>query len=304
MRPLSIEIKEYKGKTCLLVELEPNKIFGLYLEPKIIDIADFMLKTWGEKVFNFFDEYDENRMRMCFLVDFERLALYIQNLSDIKDIRSLVDASNYTQLFHNRHLAQLMVDYRSEGNSVDLEVAIPSHHRRHDFNVNDISCEVKTIQSLACFDLRHHWLGFEEESLKRLFQNLKTVVANAIDQVGNDGIVFIAFLGLETNFILHEYFGSISPKQIPPPRKANLILKSYIAAGPPTGESERYFSFPLSTYNKDLEDLYTFLLKRRLMILENVFSIPVVPPMGKNVFIRPCTEYYDTGIKFNAKFRD
>jgi len=125
----------------LIIEIETNKIFGLHLKPTIVDIAHFMLRTWDDRAYTFFDKYDEERGRLYFLYDVEKLASCIKKLSDLKNIKSLINIGDYTELFHNRHLAQLMVSYRTEGNPIELKLATKSSNKNHDFSLNDLRCE-------------------------------------------------------------------------------------------------------------------------------------------------------------------
>jgi hypothetical protein len=298
MRPLKVSIDDTKSKPEFSVHVLDDMYVGAFIDSSLVTLIKEILQLWSDRTLDFFDKYDEERGRLYFIADVKNLASCIKELDDIHNIKSLVQIGNFTELFHNRHMAQLMKTYRALGHKVDLDKSTDMFPKNHDFNVDGKHCELKTVQSLACVDLRQG-LGFEPNSLQDLFRDLSDKIADGLSQVGQDGIIFVVFWCLGTNFLLHEYFAPVLPSSVPNPDKGQVVFRFEISSGQFGEANTRHIVFPLSAYQKCLDELYNYLLKTRLLV-ERPISIPITPPEIGEIFFRG-SDWSEVGTKIRVK---
>jgi hypothetical protein len=78
------------------------------------------------------------------MYDSVALARYVSLLGSKAE--NLLDIGDSTTLMHNRVMAQVMREYNDVGCNVDSKPQNFLGKKRHDFNIENICCEVKTIQ--------------------------------------------------------------------------------------------------------------------------------------------------------------
>ncbi len=134
---------------------------------------------------------DTDRKEIEFFNDIILLAKYLFFIP--QESNYLLKIGDGTELMHNKIAAQILYEYSQFGYQVD---SIPKNYllpKRHDFNVGEYRCEVKTIQSLGKLEKTLFGrMRLTEDSASSLLQGIIDDVEIATKQVGKEGIIILS----------------------------------------------------------------------------------------------------------------
>lgn len=192
----------------------------------MIDALDRMLDIWGQKRIPIAEGYLEQKINdYPFLYDAVGLALYVSRLG--QHAYNLFEVGESTTLMHNRVIAQTMSEYASLGCKVNSRPVDFLSPRRHDFDVMNLRCEVKTVQALG--KLERFVLGgrkLSSSTYETLTASLRDHLGKAREQAGRDGMIFLSFWSYALNGLLEATFRDEKLLQtvIPPPTQNTTVL--------------------------------------------------------------------------------
>lgn len=254
--------------------------------PDTVKTIKETLNVWGESRTKIAGDYVKDRRNHdAFLHDTVAFAKYISMLS--ADCKSLIkDVYDGKMLMHNRIVTQLLYEYKKLGYKID---PIPTNFlngKKHDFNISEFRCEVKTIQTLAKLESSPSaGTRFTPSCKNSLVAAIRDDIEKAREQVGNDGIIVLAPWSHKINAILRKYFEkqlSVTPPA-PAPNLTILVLTSEKAF------EDYYISFPtrqaISIFESVFEEIQATGLKgiHFIFIRDGLtFSVSTAPVPGSS----------------------
>jgi hypothetical protein len=223
---LSIERNDGSKYSAILKD---ENTIGFQATDEEINKVIMILDKLGERAVNFAQQYmKDDRKEVEFLHDIVCMVRYLSTLPS--EATYLMNMGAPTELMHNRIVAQLLAYYNHE--ECDIRVK-PEPNKVgtsvNDFNVSRMRCKVKSVQSdiellLTPLGVRR----LSEKSFRSLGAALQDDIDEAKEQVGNEGIIFVAPWSYLLNGVLRTYFSnklSIYPPA-PMPNATVLILTS------------------------------------------------------------------------------
>lgn len=186
---------------------------------------NMILDNLGGKLLDFAESYmKDDRKEVEFLHDIVALSKDISKLSS--QANHLISIGAASDLMHNRIVAQLLAIYKDMGCSVnERPTADVNGGPVHDFNIEGLKCDVKTIQSIG--DLEYVATGglrLTSKSNSSLSSRIYDDVHKAIGQVGDKGMIFIAPWSYRINGLLRSYFSDKLLLYPPPPTPGLTVL--------------------------------------------------------------------------------
>jgi hypothetical protein len=232
---------------------DPNDSHSAHATEEELDMLRLMLQDWGLAKTAIANRYiNDHRNRPAFLYDTFALVRYLNRLSRASDV--LAKINDDTTLMHNRIIAQVMYEYEQLGYVVDSKPQNFLIPRKHDFNVGNFRCEVKTILTLG--KLERSPLGlwrFTDSCAKSLLSALYDDIAKAKEQAGKDGVIILAPWSYKINSVFLTHFENRLSK-FPPalaPGMTILILSSDLAF------EDYYIALPSARIESILTDALT-----------------------------------------------
>jgi hypothetical protein len=185
----------------------------------------FILEKLGEKLLEFAEIYmKDDRKEVEFLHDIVALGKDTSKLSS--NANHLISIGAASDLMHNRIVAQLLATYKDMGCTFNEKpTADVKGGSVHDFNIDGLKCDVKTIQSIG--ELEHVITGglrLTSKSNNSLINTITDDIEKAIVQVGSKGMIFIAPWSYRINGLLRSYFKDRLLLYPPPPSAGLTIL--------------------------------------------------------------------------------
>ena len=177
-----------------------------YINDKTIVSINDALAIWKNKIYTFAYYYiNSDRKEIEFFNDIITISKSLSVLP--KKCLGLLEIGEATTLFHNRLIAQIIESYYEDDMAINLPSS-KSKQKIHDFEIKELKCEVKTIQSLGDIE-RDVGKGFrlKDKTYKSLSLAIRDDLDNA-DKVRNIGMVFLAPYSYNINSILCSYFES------------------------------------------------------------------------------------------------
>lgn len=207
---LTLENQDQTKKSAILKDAND----GIDTEPNIINTIKKMLEVWGQRRIKIAEQYARDRRNEdAFLYDVVTLAKHISMLPQSE---ILLDISEGTILMHNRIVSQILNEYHALGYEINPKPTNFLNNKRHDFNISNFRCEVKTIQTLG--KLEHLPLGgmrFTDSCKESLISSIRDDLEDAQAQVGN-GVIILAPWSYKVNAILRKYFEKQLSTLLPP----------------------------------------------------------------------------------------
>jgi len=216
---LTIENDDQSKKSAILKEKE----YSVDPFPDIINTIKEMLNVCGARRVGIAEEYVKDRKNEdAFLHDLVAFAKYLSLLPP--ECQNLIkDIPDGKMLMHNRIIVQVLQKYQDRGYRINSNPNNFLNNKKHDFNIGNFRCEVKTIQALAKLERTNVGFRFEPSFAKTLAAGIKDDIDKAEEQVGNDGIIFLAPWSHKINGIFRAYFSS-QLSSVPPDPAPNLIV--------------------------------------------------------------------------------
>lgn len=185
----------------------------------------FILEKLGEKLLEFAEIYmKDDRKEVEFLHDIVALGKDISKLSS--NANHLISIGAASDLMHNRIVAQILATYKDMGCTVNEKpTADVKWGPVHDFNIEGLKCDVKTIQSIG--ELEHVITGglrLTSKSNNSLINTITDDIEKAKVQVGSRGMIFIAPWAYHINGLFRTYFKDRLLLYPPPPSPGLTIL--------------------------------------------------------------------------------
>lgn len=196
-----------------------------------IDAVQTMLHKFGKQKVSIAQGYLEQKINdYAFLYDAVTLAKNVAFFG--QEAQNLFDIGNSTELMHNRVIGQLMYEYHMLGCEVS---SIPTNclkPKRHDLNIGEVRCEVKTIQTFGEFESVRPGRGRLSPSYhSSLMKTISNDVEDTQEQVGKEGMIVLSFWSYMLNGLLEAYFDErrplpTVPPLTPPPNTTLVLLTS------------------------------------------------------------------------------
>jgi len=245
-----------KDDTEYSAVLKDPSIRELSITDSVIDKVAILIDTSSGFILDFADDYIREDIKdVSFFNDVITLAGSIASLDKYPEVIYLLKMGDTTELLHNRVVAQLLDFYNRLGCTITPKPIRRGNGRHHDFDVQDLKCEVKTLQPIGEIEIRE--LGgvrFTEQYQRRLINAITNDLADASEQVEGKGMTFIAPWSYKLNGILRQYFKEKLMMSPPPPTPELTVL--------------------VLEAKKALESLFiSFPSKRALSILTSAISI-------------------------------
>jgi hypothetical protein len=205
--------------------MNDQSISQIKISDVTIDKIAALLDKSRNKILTIADEYiTEDRKEVSFFIDTVTLARSVSGLSSESDYLLKIGAT--TELLHNRIVAQLLEYY----NRVECQInSKPSVHSkngpRHDFDVQGLKCEVKTIQKIGEIEISEAaGVRFTHQYKELLIDALSRHLEKAKSQVQGKGMIFIAPWSYKLNGILRQAFQKEARMFPPPPEEELTVL--------------------------------------------------------------------------------
>jgi hypothetical protein len=221
-----IYVEEDRSSAKLLVEhIDQTKYSALLrddeehinLGTNLVQTINRMLSRWGDRKNGIADGYIRYKINdYTFLYDSVALARYVSLLGSRAE--NLLDIGDSTTLMHNRVIAQLMQEYSDVGCNVDSKPQNFLGKKRHDFNIEKIRCEVKTIQTFG--ELERFVAGGQkltDSFHASLVNSFRHDLEKAKEQVGREGVIIVSFWSYKINGVLNAFFNQQQPLTFLPP---------------------------------------------------------------------------------------
>jgi hypothetical protein len=228
-----------------------------------------ILERLEDKLLIFAEEYSkDDRKEIEFLHDLVAMGKYISKLPSETDY--LMNMGAPSDLMHNRIQAQLMAYYTDMGcNAPPRPVNFVNQNLKHDFNLANVRCDVKTIQSNG--EIEHMALGgfrLSQKSFLCLTATIQNDIEKAQQQVGSQGMIFIAPWSYRINALLRKCFeGRLSLHPPPPtPNSTTLVLTTKKAF------EDEYVTFNTAAV---MSDLLATLDMMQALGVKNITQIPI-----------------------------
>lgn len=223
------------------------------IDTDTINVIKEGIKVWKKNIGSFADEYvDSDRKEIEFFTDIVLLCLSLSKLpSNYLELLKFRDAGS---LMHNRIMAQIIADYYDPAIKMSITPQKNNAKKIHDFNIDQMKCEIKTIQSMGAHErgLRGHRLT--DASYKSLVAAIRDDMDDA-KKVGRDGMVFISSWSYKINSLLTAYFKNnlTLTLPIPTPGLTTLIMPSGHVS------QDYYITFPTAQFLSIIESVLTFI---------------------------------------------
>jgi hypothetical protein len=203
-------------------------------------IGMFMDKS-RDQILKIADDYvTQDRKESSFFNDVITLASAVSGLSP--ESYYLLDVGDTTELLHNRIVAQLLNYYNQLGCKISLRPIVQDKNSLpHDFHVEGLKCEVKTIQTIGEIEMTHTaGLRFTHKYAEMLIETFKRDLQDAKEQLDEKGIIFIAPWSYKLSGVLRQAFDREAIIFPPAPQRdlTVLVLESENAF------EDFYVSFP------------------------------------------------------------
>jgi hypothetical protein len=196
---------------------------------EISDMTIDKIRTFMDKsrnhILRIADEYvTKDRKESSFFNDVVTLANCLSGLSAETDY--LLKLRETTELLHNRIVAQLLNYYTQIGCQVNPKPIVHNKNsRRHDFNVQGLKCEVKTIQTIGEIEINHTaGVRFTHEYAEMLIKTMRRDLEDAMDQLQAKGMIFIAPWSYKLSGVLRQAFHKEAVMFPPPPQRDLTVL--------------------------------------------------------------------------------
>jgi hypothetical protein len=217
---LVVEHFDHTKYSALLREDEEHIDLGT----RLVHTINSMLSRWGDRRNGIAERYIRDKKNdYAFLYDSIALARHVSSLA--RDTENLLDIGDNTTLMHNRVIAQLMQEYSDLGCKVDSEPQNFPGKMRHDFNIENVHCEVKTIQTfgnLERFVAGGHKLT--DSCYASLVLSLRRDLEKAKEQVGKNGMIILSFWSYKLNGLLNAFFNQHNGQTLLPPPTINSTI--------------------------------------------------------------------------------
>ena len=223
---LSIERNDGSKYSAILREENP---IGFEATNEEINEIVMILDKLGERTLNFVQQYmKDDRKEVEFLHVIVSMARYLATLPS--EVAYLMKMGTPTELMHNRIVSQLLAYYNNVGCDIRVKpVPIKGLTGLNDFNVSNLRCEVKTVQSDVVLEQGPFGARrLSEKSINSLAAAIQDDIDKAKAQVGDNGMIFISPWSYLINGLLRSYFSkqlSVYPPA-PFPNATVLILTS------------------------------------------------------------------------------
>jgi hypothetical protein len=224
------------------------------LGTNLVHTINGMLSRWGERRNRIAERYIRDKKNdYAFLYDSVALARHVSLLAS--ETENLLDIGDNTTLMHNRVIAQLMQEYSDLGCNVNSKPPNFPGKMKHDFNIENIRCEVKTIQTfgnLERFVAGGHRLT--DSCYASLVLSLRRDLEKAKEQLGKNGMIILSFWSYKLNGLLNAFFNQHNGQTLLPAPTFNSTILTL-----PTREAfrDRYITLKTDHVVAELERVFS-----------------------------------------------